>query len=110
HPANWGPAPRNRVFGPLAYALVAATGAPARGAVTVAHMRRRNNPCAPSSRHLKSAFPLQGINISAVLRMAIDRITVRAARQHNLKNISLEIPRNRLTVITGLSGCEGFPG
>jgi excinuclease ABC subunit A len=36
--------------------------------------------------------------------MAIDRITIRGARQHNLKNISLEIPRNRLTVITGLSG------
>ncbi len=36
--------------------------------------------------------------------MAIDRISVRGARQHNLKNISLEIPRNRLTVITGLSG------
>ncbi|MGH9835260.1 MAG: excinuclease ABC subunit UvrA [Blastocatellia bacterium] len=36
--------------------------------------------------------------------MAIDRITVRGARQHNLKNINLEIPRNRLTVVTGLSG------
>jgi len=36
--------------------------------------------------------------------MAISQITVRGARQHNLKNISLEIPRNRLTVITGLSG------
>ena len=36
--------------------------------------------------------------------MAINRITVRGARQHNLKNISLEIPRNQLTVITGLSG------
>src|SRR6202171_3613354 len=36
--------------------------------------------------------------------MAIDRITVRCARQHNLKNIDVEIPRNRLTVITGLSG------
>ncbi|HVG21753.1 MAG TPA: excinuclease ABC subunit A, partial [Blastocatellia bacterium] len=36
--------------------------------------------------------------------MAIDRITIRGARQHNLKDISLEIPRNRLTVITGLSG------
>jgi excinuclease ABC subunit A len=36
--------------------------------------------------------------------MAIERITVRGARQHNLKNISLEIPRNQLTVITGLSG------
>lgn len=36
--------------------------------------------------------------------MAIDRITVRGARQHNLKNLNLQIPRNRLTVITGLSG------
>jgi len=36
--------------------------------------------------------------------MAINQITVRGARQHNLKNITLEIPRNRLTVITGLSG------
>ncbi len=36
--------------------------------------------------------------------MAIDKITVRGARQHNLRNISVEIPRNSLTVITGLSG------
>ncbi|MFL6227548.1 MAG: excinuclease ABC subunit UvrA [Pyrinomonadaceae bacterium] len=36
--------------------------------------------------------------------MAIDRITVRGARTHNLKNISVEIPRDRLTVVTGLSG------
>ncbi|HLJ89449.1 MAG TPA: excinuclease ABC subunit UvrA [Candidatus Angelobacter sp.] len=36
--------------------------------------------------------------------MPIDKITVRGARQHNLKNISVEIPRNTLTVITGLSG------
>src|SRR2546426_978795 len=36
--------------------------------------------------------------------MAIDKITIRGARQHNLKDISLEMPRNRLTVVTGLSG------
>ena len=36
--------------------------------------------------------------------MAISKISVRGARQHNLKNISVEIPRNTLTVITGLSG------
>lgn len=36
--------------------------------------------------------------------MPIDRITVRGARQHNLKNINVEIPREQFTVITGLSG------
>jgi excinuclease ABC subunit A len=36
--------------------------------------------------------------------MAIDRISVKGARQHNLKNINVEIPRDRFTVITGLSG------
>src|ERR1051326_8189054 len=34
----------------------------------------------------------------------IESITVRGARQHNLKGIDVEIPRNKLTVITGLSG------
>ncbi|MGH9790290.1 MAG: excinuclease ABC subunit UvrA [Candidatus Acidiferrales bacterium] len=36
--------------------------------------------------------------------MALEKIVVRNARQHNLKGIHLEIPRNSLTVITGLSG------
>ena len=36
--------------------------------------------------------------------MAEDRLVVRGARVHNLRNISVEIPRNRLTVVTGLSG------
>ena len=36
--------------------------------------------------------------------MGLDSIVVRGARQHNLKNITVEIPRRRLTVITGLSG------
>ena len=31
-------------------------------------------------------------------------LTIRGAREHNLKNISLKIPRDKLTVITGLSG------
>jgi len=36
--------------------------------------------------------------------MKQDKIIIKGARQHNLKNIDLEIPRNRLVVITGLSG------
>jgi excinuclease ABC subunit A len=36
--------------------------------------------------------------------MQSDKIIISGARQHNLKNIDLELPRNRLVVITGLSG------
>jgi excinuclease ABC subunit A len=36
--------------------------------------------------------------------MTTDYIKIRGARQHNLKDLSLDIPKNRLVVITGLSG------
>src|SRR5438876_7722877 len=34
----------------------------------------------------------------------MDSIRIRGARTHNLKNLSLELPRDRLIVVTGLSG------
>jgi excinuclease ABC subunit A len=36
--------------------------------------------------------------------MALDKIIIKGAKEHNLKNIDLELPRNRLIVITGISG------
>ena len=33
-----------------------------------------------------------------------DQITIKGARLHNLKNITLSIPKNKLVVFTGLSG------
>ena len=39
-----------------------------------------------------------------VPRDSSERIIIRGAREHNLKNLSLELPRNKLIVVTGLSG------
>ena len=36
--------------------------------------------------------------------MNLDKIVIKGAREHNLKNINLEIPKNNLVVITGVSG------
>ena len=34
----------------------------------------------------------------------LDKIIIKGAREHNLKNVSLEIPKNKLVVFTGVSG------
>ncbi|GAB2519641.1 hypothetical protein GCM10027032_00570 [Simplicispira piscis] len=46
--------------------------------------------------------PAEGAYLARALRE--QRISIRGARTHNLKNIDLDIPRNQLVVITGLLG------
>ena len=41
---------------------------------------------------------------SSEKRMSLKSIRIRGAREHNLKNLNVEIPRDQLVVITGLSG------
>ena len=36
--------------------------------------------------------------------MGVDKIIIHGAREHNLKNVDVEIPRDKLVVVTGLSG------
>lgn len=36
--------------------------------------------------------------------MAQDKLVIRGAKEHNLKDVTVEIPRDKLTVFTGLSG------
>ncbi len=59
-------------------------------------------PCSCSL--LLSLYPKDLAINGLFASMSITHITVRGARQHNLRNVSVAIPRNTLTVVTGLSG------
>ena len=64
--------------------------------------RASKTPAKPRSRSAGSAQPNSTATAAAVADGPI--ISVRGAREHNLKNVNVEIPRDRLVVFTGLSG------
>src|SRR6266849_8493272 len=73
------------------------------------HTVRRSVAAPPSSSVRPTDCPTISVDHARVSRLCCkampeERLIVRGARVHNLRNITVEIPRNRLTVITGLSG------
>jgi excinuclease ABC subunit A len=81
---------------------VAKTGAPVTKAGGTAKPKPRKAP-AP-----KAAAPKPGSALApqpgTVPKPTIPKLTIRGAREHNLKNVDLDLPRDRLIVFTGLSG------
>src|SRR5256714_10101056 len=70
--------------------------------------RARNGAIAPSPGVPRPPAPRRvdpaAMSLLAYESMSSESLVVRGAREHNLKNITVEIPRDSLTVITGLSG------
>ncbi len=61
-------------------------------------------PGVDETRVRRKGIPRQGRPAKGSRRNGAGAIVIRGAREHNLRNISLEIPRGRFVVVTGLSG------
>lgn len=68
------------------------------------NMATSNSKRKKSGGKSKSQSQSQSADVFSFGASGLDRIRVQGAREHNLKNITVEIPRNRLVVMTGVSG------
>src|SRR6185295_5302708 len=63
-------------------------------------MAKQRLQCPSKSRHSYAFQPMDTVPLVSMQKS----ISVRGSREHNLKNVDVEIPRDQLVVITGLSG------
>ncbi|CAN5251803.1 excinuclease ABC subunit UvrA [soil metagenome] len=66
-------------------------------------MTQPDQPVVASSAGIKVAG-IANVSAGSSRKLCMEEIRIRGARTHNLKNINLDLPRNKLIVITGLSG------
>src|SRR6202161_364155 len=81
-------------------------GAPARGVfrASVGCQRRRVLSDPPDTMAQRPPDPVYRSQTRRTEHKVADRLVVRGAREHNLKDVSLDLPRDALIVFTGLSG------